>query len=144
MPYYYIILHHLAWGPLIWGKAQLADGKLTNEIGTPDPTRAPDNQCRKMLDWLNYSRDTSLLNFWGWGRGLLLRRWPTSVAEGSQSPIMHIYIYIYIYIYMYIYIYIYNYTHVTIYIYIYIHMYVYIYTYNRSILPDKTLSTPDV
>ena len=32
---------------------------VTDEIGTQ--TRAPDNEFRKMQDWLNHIRDTSLL-----------------------------------------------------------------------------------
>ena len=38
----------------------------------PTPTRAPDNQLRKMHDQLKYIRDTSLLNFWAWGPVLFL------------------------------------------------------------------------
>ena len=32
------------------------------------PTRAPDNQFRKLQNLLNCIRNTSLLNVWGWGR----------------------------------------------------------------------------
>ena len=35
----------------------------------PTPTRAPDNQFRKMQAHLNHIRNSSLLNLWGWGRG---------------------------------------------------------------------------
>ena len=40
----------------------------------PTPTRAPDNQSRKMQYQLNYVSNTSLLNFLGWGRGFLFHR----------------------------------------------------------------------
>ena len=33
--------------------------------------RRPDNQFRTMQDKLNVTRNASLLNFWGWGRGFL-------------------------------------------------------------------------
>ena len=55
------------------------------------PTGAPDNQFRinrinnvrsnefldfsKMQDRINNVRNTSLPNFWGWGRGFLFQRW---------------------------------------------------------------------
>ena len=42
---------------------------MTNQIGPPNPTRAPDNQFRQTRYQLNCIRNTSLLNFRGWGRG---------------------------------------------------------------------------
>ena len=36
----------------------------------PTPTRTPDNQFRTMYDLLNLVKDTGLLHFSGWGRGV--------------------------------------------------------------------------
>ena len=40
----------------------------------PTPTRAPDNQLFKTVISTSLE-NTSLVNFWGWGRGLLFHRW---------------------------------------------------------------------
>ena len=83
----------------------------------PQLTGAPDNQFRQMYDWVNYIRNASLLNVWGWGRGSLFHRWhllcwlyicvTVCVCVGFR-----VYIYIYTYMCIYIYIYIYVYTHI--------------------------------
>ena len=52
----------------------------------PTPTRARDNQFRKMQDSLNYLRNTSLLNFWGWSRGFLFHQWRVPVRETGALP----------------------------------------------------------
>ena len=92
------------------------------------PPRAPDKQFRQMQCQLNSIRATSLIYFWGWGRGFLFHRWlmrwrlrnnhkqnpPLQMGGfelgwGGALPLLYIYIYIYIYthsIYIYIYIYI--------------------------------------
>ena len=101
----------------------------------PTPTRAPDKQFRQMQYYLSYIRETSLLNFWGLGRGFLrspsvanVRRWGLLLHSLwpwgliirlsiihitcmciSLSLSIYIYIYTYIYVYIYIYVYVYMY-----------------------------------
>ena len=52
----------------------------------PTPTRASDNQFRKMQDSLNCIRHTSLLNFWGWGRGVPI---PSAIMALMCSAVLH-------------------------------------------------------
>ena len=48
----------------------------------PTPTRAPDNQFRQIQYQLVYVRNTTLLNLWSWGRGVLFHR-SSSALEGG-------------------------------------------------------------
>ena len=56
-------------------RRHVTDEKDPMKSETPTPTRAPDNQFRKMQCLLNSIRNNDLLNVWGWGRGFLFHRW---------------------------------------------------------------------
>ena len=50
------------------------------------PTRAPDNQCRQMLYYLDYVRNTNVLNAWGWGQGFLFPSATSLVPGMALAP----------------------------------------------------------
>ena len=57
----------------------------------PTPTRAPGNKFRQIQDQLNSIRHTSLLNFWGWGRGFLFHAWGgLTIISTTYTSIFHL------------------------------------------------------